>query len=85
MAWPTSHSECGFDLAEWTETSSAALNGLSCFLFVSHKMRGGYLLEHQAVPDLHDLPLVLGDPESGEGEGLKKELWSLSFTVLCYV
>lgn len=45
-------------------------------------MRGGgvYLLEHQAGPDLHGLPLVLGDPESGE-EGLEKELWSLFHAV----
>lgn len=42
--------------------------------------RGVYLLEHQAGPDLHDLPLVLGDPESGE-EGLEKEFWSMFYAV----
>lgn len=41
--------------------------------------RGVDLLEHQAGPDHHDLPLVLDDPESGE-EGLKKEFWSLFYT-----
>lgn len=40
--------------------------------------RGVYLLEHQAGPDLHDLPLVLGGPESGE-QGLEKQFWSLFY------
>lgn len=48
-------------------------------------MRGGvYLLAHQAGPGLHDLPLVPGDPESGEEEGLDKDLWSV-FYCLCTV
>lgn len=44
---------------------------------------GVYLLAHQAGPGLHDLPLVPGDPESGEeGEGSNEDLWSV-FYCLC--
>lgn len=84
MAWPTSHCDCGFSPAEWTETRHRPQRRsrwiVSCFLFISQKMRGGvYLLAHQAGPGLHDLPLVPRDPESEEEEGMNKDLWSVFY------
>lgn len=86
MAWPTSHCECGFNPAEWTETrlwlQRRSKWMVSCFLFLNHKMRGGgYLLAHQVGPGLHDLPLVPGDPESGEEEGLSEDLCLIVFVL----
>lgn len=82
---PPTVSESGFNPAEWTETKlRLPLHSkwiVSCFLFLSHKMRGGgYLLALQAGPGLHDLPLVPGDPKSGEEDwSLNKDLWCLIY------
>lgn len=86
---PTSHSHCGFNLAEWAETG---LHGsLSPFLFVSHKMKEGgvgggggvYSLAHQAGPGLPGLLLILCGPESGgEGGGFEKRRGGLPGTLL---
>lgn len=81
MAWPTSHCECGFNPAEWTESRLRLQRRSrrigSSFLFVSHKMRGGgCLLAHQAGPGVLGLPSIPGDPESGEEGGLNGDLRS---------
>ena len=48
----------------------------------THKVRGEYSLADRAGLGLQDLPLVLGDPESGGGE---KDMFARTLKSLFYL